>query len=319
MSRKTKLWLCIAGALIIVGAVLSIIGFAMVGGNFTMLSTNKYQTKEYTVSEDFQSIAIVTNTADIDFVASDSCKVVCLEEETMPHSVTVENDTLVIKVQNKKKWHEHIAINFKMPKITVCLPQGTYGNLSISCATGDMHVPGDYAFNLIDIAGSTGKVLCEASTVEALHVKLTTGSIRLEQATAGQLDLSATSGNVTVSGVQCKGDAVITAGTGTVSITDLTCLKLTSNGTTGVLKLSNVVAEKAFSLSRTTGNVELDRCDAEQIAISAKTGSVTGTLLSDKVYITNTTTGRVDVPQTATGGKCEIRTTTGNIKIATAK
>ena len=46
-----------------------------------------------------------------------------------------------------------------------------------------------------------------------------------------------------------------------------------------------------------------------------KTTCVGGTLLSDKVFITDTTTGDVDVPKTTTGGKCEITTTTGDIEI----
>lgn len=44
-------------------------------------------------------------------------------------------------------------------------------------------------------------------------------------------------------------------------------------------------------------------------------GNVKGTLLTNKVFITHTDTGRVNVPKTVTGGKCEINTDTGNIKI----
>ena len=33
------------------------------------------------------------------------------------------------------------------------------------------------------------------------------------------------------------------------------------------------------------------------------------------LFITNTDTGNVDVPKTVSGGKCEVVTDTGNIKI----
>ena len=46
------------------------------------------------------------------------------------------------------------------------------------------------------------------------------------------------------------------------------------------------------------------------------TGDVSGNLLSDKVFITETDTGRIDVPKTTTGGKCEIKTDTGDIRIS---
>jgi hypothetical protein len=42
-------------------------------------------------------------------------------------------------------------------------------------------------------------------------------------------------------------------------------------------------------------------------------------LLSDKVFVTKATTGDISVPNTTTGGKCEIKVTTGDIKIEIAK
>ena len=45
------------------------------------------------------------------------------------------------------------------------------------------------------------------------------------------------------------------------------------------------------------------------------TGKVVGSLLSEKVFIAETSTGKVSVPKTTTGGKCEITTSTGDIKI----
>ena len=45
------------------------------------------------------------------------------------------------------------------------------------------------------------------------------------------------------------------------------------------------------------------------------TGDVKGSLLSEKIFIPTTDTGDVDVPKTVTGGRCEITTDTGDIKI----
>ena len=36
----------------------------------------------------------------------------------------------------------------------------------------------------------------------------------------------------------------------------------------------------------------------------------------DKVFITDTSTGNISVPKTITGGKCEITTSTGDIRIS---
>ena len=61
--------------------------------------------------------------------------------------------------------------------------------------------------------------------------------------------------------------------------------------------------------------MRFENSDAAQISVKTSTGDVTGTLLSEKVFITETSTGTIRVPKTITGGKCEITTSTGNIKI----
>ena len=76
-----------------------------------------------------------------------------------------------------------------------------------------------------------------------------------------------------------------------------------------------VIAENKFSIERSTGNVKFDGSDAAEIFVKTDTGDVTGSLLTDKVFIAQTDTGDVDVPKTVTGGRCEIMSDTGNIKI----
>ena len=61
--------------------------------------------------------------------------------------------------------------------------------------------------------------------------------------------------------------------------------------------------------------MEFNHCDAETIYVNTDTGSVTATLLTDKMFIIETDTGSVDVPKSITGGRCEITTDTGNIRI----
>jgi DUF4097 and DUF4098 domain-containing protein YvlB len=56
-------------------------------------------------------------------------------------------------------------------------------------------------------------------------------------------------------------------------------------------------------------------CDAADIYIETTTGSVTGTLISEKQFFTETSTGKVNVPPSGNGGRCEIETGTGNIRI----
>ena len=76
-----------------------------------------------------------------------------------------------------------------------------------------------------------------------------------------------------------------------------------------------LLPQKSFTIERSTGNVKFDRSDAAEIFVKTNTGNVTGSLLTDKVFTTQTDTGDVSVPKTVTGGRCEIKTDTGDIKI----
>ena len=80
--------------------------------------------------------------------------------------------------------------------------------------------------------------------------------------------------------------------------------------------LKNVIAGEGFSIERSTGDVGFDACDAAAISVKTETDDVTGSLLSSKIFITRTDTGKVDVPTTVSGGVCEIPTDTGHIRIS---
>lgn len=316
MKKSTKLWLITATALILTGCIILMGVMMLFNMDFSKLSTNKYQTKEYAIGEDFKNIAVITDTADIDFVVSEKCKVVCHEPENATHTVTVNEGALAIKLTDERKWYEHIGINFDTPKITVYLPKGEYGDLSLSASTGDTNIPTGYAFSNIFISKSTGHVTCSASSTGTVTVKTTTGNILVENMEATNLDLSVTTGKVTVSGVTCRDNANISVTTGDTNLINLTCKNLSSNGKTGDIDLKNVVASETFSVTRSTGDVEFDSCDAAEISITTSTGDVEGTLLSEKVFMANADTGSVHVPKTVTGGKCEITTDTGDIRIS---
>ena len=118
-----------------------------------------------------------------------------------------------------------------------------------------------------------------------------------------------------ISDVELTGDIRIIESTGRAVMEDVSCENLISDGDTGSLEMTNVIASGEFQLERDTGNIVFNGCDAGTIFVKTDTGSVTGTLRTDKVFITDTDTGSVDVPKTITGGRCEITTDTGDIRI----
>ena len=321
MRKKTKIWLVIATALVVVGCVIFGGVMTMLQWDFTKLSTVKYETNDYEIDENYKNISIVTDTADIVFMPSQNSKssIVCREQKNVKHSVTVKDDTLVIAVVDTRKWYEYIGINIGTPKITVYLPNAEYEKLFIKESTGNVEIPNNFRFESMDISTSTGDVKNDASASESIKIKTGTGNIRVENISAEALDLSVSTGEITVCDVTCQGDVKIHVSTGKTKLTDVACKNLTSSGNTGDISLKNVIATEKFSLERSTGDVKFDGCDAAEISVKTDTGDVTGTLLSEKVFLAETDTGRVEVPKTATGGRCEITTDTGDIRIKIQK
>ena len=317
MKLTNKTWL-IGLCLIIAGAVIFGIALAAGGWDISSLDGVEYRTVTVDIDESFTDIAIDTDTEDIAFVPSEDgkCRVVFVEREKEEHTASVKGNALEIALKDTRKWYDHITLfSVKETKVTVYLPAGGYGRLTVKESTGDISIPGDFGFESADITVSTGDVSLNASVSGRLRVAADTGSIRLEDLSAGEIDLKVTTGGVTARGVICEGNMAVRVSTGRTELTNVTCAGFTSTGSTGRISMENVICADAMEIERSTGNVKLDRCDAAEIGIKTGTGSVTGTLMSEKVFIAKSSTGRVDVPETTTGGACRITTSTGNIII----
>ncbi len=317
MRTKTKVWLVIAVSLVLIGCFVFGGVMSMLKWDFTKISTVKYERNGYEINENYKDIFVKTDTADIVFVPSENqiTSVSCYEQKNVKHSVTVKDSTLVIEAVDTRKWYEYIGINFGTPKITVSIPQGEYGMLSVKSSTGDVKIPKDFKFASIDISESTGNVTNCASASEMIKIKTSTGDIFVENTAVGSLDLSVSTGNVTVSSVSCEGDVKVLVSTGKAKLNNIACKSFISSGSTGDVSLNNVIAAEKFSIKRSTGDVKFNSCDANEIYVKTDTGDVSGSLLSNKVFFTNTDTGDVEIPKTMDGGKCEIITDTGDIKI----
>ena len=306
MSRKT------------LSILLLLIIFCMMILTMTACSSMNYETNIHEINEEFNNISIKTDTADIAFVPSNDgmCRVACYEHAKSIHSVEIQNGTLMINVVNNKKWYDYIGVNIDSPKITVYLPEKAYSSLVIEESTGDIEISKDFKFKSIDISLSTGNVKCYASAVENITIAASTGDIYAEGISASSLAFTVSTGNVTVSSVTCEEDITIGVSTGKTYLTDVACKNLTSTGSTGDISLKNVISTEKISVERSTGDVTLDRSDAAELFITTSTGDVEGSLLTDKVFITKTDRGRINVPNSITGGRCEITTETGDIKIS---
>lgn len=298
MSKAMKKWLITAASLVALGFVIFISAMAAFDFDFSKLSTLEYETNTYEVSGEFDKISIDVDMTDIVFAQSDdeSCKVVCFEAEKMKHSVRCTNQTLTIDTIDDRKWYDNIGVSFASPQMTIYLPQSEYSSLLIDTDIGDIDIPQSFTFNELEIKTDTGNLDCMANISDIIKFKSYTG-------------------NIGISSVASNCNIDIKTDTGSIKLTDVTCTNFTAESDTGDISLVNFVASDSIYVKSDTGNVKLKNSDAVKLSIETDTGNVTGTLLSEKIFIAKSSTGNVNVPETETGGKCQIITDTGNIKI----
>ena len=190
-----------------------------------------------------------------------------------------------------------------------------YGNFTLAGDTGDVAIPKDIKFESIAITQNTGDVTSYASAPE-IAITTSTGHIRVEDIETTNLMLSVTTGDIAAVNVICHEGIQMDVSTGKTDLSNVRCKNFVSSGDTGDIDMTEVIAVEKMTIERNTGDVRFHNSDASALFVTTDTGDVRGSLLTDKVFLTETDTGDIDVPKTTTGGRCQITTNTGDIKIS---
>ncbi len=317
MKRSTRIWLLTAGALILVGCIVFAGVMTSMKWNFGKLSTVQLETRSYESGEAFRDVSATTDAADVVFVKSGDgvCRVECRELPDAPHTVRVEDGVLVIKAQEDRDWTAYLGVGFETPRITVYLPDAEYGALTVHSGAGNVTVPDGFSFASADVTLGAGNAEFAADAAGAVRLKSGARNVSASNVEVGALDASVSAGRVTLTGVRCREDITVDVTTGESRVSGAACQSIRSTGGTGSLLLVDVIAEERMEIERSTGDVDLDGCDAGEISIKTSTGDVTASLLTQKVFLVESATGSVDVPRTTRGGTCEVTSGTGDIEI----
>ena len=280
----------------------------------TPLIENKHE-----LEEEFTNFDVDLKTSDLEFkVASDDKKVVvCKETEKEYHTVKVENNTLIIKQIDEKKWYENIMnFHFESMKVTIYLPKGEYQTLKAVGHTGSINIPSDFSFIDVDAKLSTGSMLLESNVTNAINANVSTGSIRINNVTTKNIVANSSTGSIILSNINAEEKVYAKASTGSVTLDNVRVKDVETYASTGRIYLKNTIASNHIEVKTSTGDVKLEDVDADSLNIKTDTGDVKGTLLTGKTFDVDSDTGKRKVPDSTIGaGLCKIRTDTGDIII----
>lgn len=298
MKKSKKIIIIISLSLIAIGLVTSFIGLVSMNFDITKINDVTYSDETYSVNEDFSNVYISSIGGEIKLLRSDDalCKVLVNENSKISCSVRTEDDTLHIDLRDNRKWYEHISFFGFNNDIAVYFPQEAYDALHIETASSDIEVSQELSFASAEISTMSGEVDVKASISDNISINTTSGDISVENSFATEVTLKSVSGEINGEKINCK--------------------SISAKTTSGEIELKNVVAEYQMNGKSVSGSIFLDNCDADYLKLSTTSGDVRGQLLTSKTFVTDTTSGDVNVPRSIGNGTCEIKTTSGDIYFA---
>lgn len=173
--------------------------------DYTPLTVNTYP-----VSGNFTDISVTDYYADVQFRVSrdGSVSVVTRDAADVTHTVRVEGNTLTVTRPEPSVGQRLFHHDDDDPEVTIYLPAGNYGALTVSNTSGDIESAAQLGFasaNLTTVSGDidlngpvSGKIVCNT----------TSGDVELERSDAASLTISTTSGEVEGSLLTSKNFAV---------------------------------------------------------------------------------------------------------------
>ena len=151
-------------------------------------------------------------------------------------------------------------------------------------------------------------------TGEIIHGFKFIRSRELADISASEISLKTSTGDMNLRAISCDGNLSVKVSSGSVEMESVSCKSFSSTGNTGSIEMARLIASESISIKRSTGDVEFEACDASEITVTTGTGDVCGSLLSEKIFVTQTSTGDVRVPSNMSGGTCTVTTSTGDIE-----
>ena len=316
MNKRKILGLVALGASVVL--VVLIVVCMLMAVKFLGVADHLYTHIRTEIDVPIWHISIETNIASVSICTTETenAYIELYDRENAGYHISAENGTLVIESAHLRAWYEQLGVFPQAPEMTLYLPEGIYGNLSIKSSLGRIKVSSRLLFQNVTALTATGDVEFRASAVEEIVLTGSTGRMVVEDLVADTMELWISTGTLTISNVTCTGNLSVGVASGKANVTDTTCRSFLSSGQSGNLSMNNVVARRNFSIDRSTGNVEFNGCDAAGIYVVTGSGNVTGSLLSEKKFEIKTTSGKKDVPATTDGGKCRVTTGSGNVTMS---
>ncbi|HCW25178.1 MAG TPA: hypothetical protein DGE19_03985 [Coprococcus sp.] len=308
MHLKVAKWIMRAIVVLVVGVMLTaVIISAGLGrqARMTMKEEKKakakssYTEKEMTITEKFRNINIqVADDMDVKLVESDDdkCHITYFDSPDVIHSVTVQDDALVMTCADNRIFGSDIGFGDD-PYVVVSIPEGEYGDISMTSKTGTLVSSVQISCGTFEVTEVNGGAYLSNITAENVNVVTDSGEVTMASVDADSVKVNGSSGDFSIMNVH--GDnVIISAGK-------------------GLLEGYNIKAAKVGQFMTSSGDINVDACDGHMLWFATESGNVDISFLSEKRFLVNSKSGEVDIPEShmENENKCIVDTTSGDVQI----
>lgn len=309
MESNKKIIMLVAGGLIIIGVVIALLAFALVGFNWNSFNTS-LPDEQKSYSYDLASVSNLTISeldADVIIVGTDDDKIKITSFENKKDAYTIDlqaNGNLNVNRSVYKHWYEYIGFNISNQKrtLTIAVPQKFTGQIEASTMSGNLDLSGFESLDAVGASTASGQITLK-NVIVANQIKASTMSGNFDLANlhaSKDVDLNTSSGEIQFNTGKIDGNLSISSLSGNIDLADI-----------------NIKGDGAFENS--SGKVNFNRLAANNVSISTLSGDVQGSILGDPAnykITADSLSGRIDIPNSGNGKiAVDISTSSGNIAI----
>ena len=334
-----KAIIIISVILIIAGLLIAFIALLANGFSFGKMTNRHNVTKNYTVSEEYQSIKLDDESGFIDVTieksTSENTEITYFGMEEIDIRYTVNDGKLFIECDDSRAFFKKMFSFGTETSIKISVPEKEYGFISIETSSGDVKIS-KVNMRSLEVDSSSGDVILNSVTVtEKFETELSSGDVKISDSKVGEIYHDSSSGSLEIYRTEVLGKIETELSSGELEIDGSTVgvlLHESSSGdaeikncainslniktTSGEVLFEGVIVSQTLTVKTNSGEVELYETDAQKISVDTTSGEVEGRLLSPKMFDVRTTSGEVRIPASESGsGECIIRTTSGDVEI----
>ncbi|WMJ21815.1 DUF4097 family beta strand repeat-containing protein [Paludicola sp. MB14-C6] len=270
MNKAIKILSIIGGSLLLVGFVLAVLSFSILGFDYRKLNASEPSEKkiEHFSANSIQTIKTDFNDKKIIVRPTDNKDITLTYYQSKREPFTINQDGDTLSLANSIQNNEFNQIRFGI----------FFGVSQISSADVIIDVPSNYSGNFY-LDTSNGSVeIANLSQAKAIDVHNSNGSIALRNLKCTTLKARSSNSSISIENVVATDSIIANSSNGKLKLTQVTANSVNLRTSNASIELINTTATTKMSAESSNGKISIDKVISNDIYLKSSNGSIKGTI-----------------------------------------